>query len=267
MKKYFSLLLLLLIVTKINAQVFSGGVFLRDYSNLYLNQVYVTNLTEQKTVLTNFNGEFTIKAKAGETIRFTSIVTERKDIVVTPEMLAGQRNLFELRIFYYDIQEVVVARFKPTGNLRADVARLKVGEKNMKLREMIGLPESSGDGRSPQAPVASFADGGLSFSVNSIYDAISGDRKRKQRLYEYERMNNATTLLKNYLGEEYFVKIKIPKNLIQNFLNFIYTSENLTSYIDSGNLEGVKIYIEKYLPIYLKRLENSNLRSVLDGKK
>ena len=266
MKKYFSLLLLIIILTKVNAQLFSGAVFLRDYSNMYLNQVYVTNLTAQKTVLTNFNGEFTITAKVGETIRFTSIVTERKDITVTQEMLAGQKNLFELRISYYDIEEVVISRFKPTGNLRADVARIKVGEKNMKLRDMIGLPQSSGDGRSPQAPVASFADGGLSFSVTSIYDMLSGDRKRKQRLFEYEKMNKSTTLLKNYFGEEYFAKIKIPKDLIQNFLNFIYTSENLSSYIDSGNLEAVKIYIEKYLPIYLKRLENSNLRSVLDGK-
>lgn len=266
MKKHFTFILFLIVIANANAQLFSGAVFLRDYSNLYLNQIFVTNLNEQKTVLTNYNGEFTIEAKAGETIRFTSIVTERKDIIVTKEMLAGRRNLFELRISYYDIEEVVIARFKPSGNLRADVAKLKTGEKNMKLREMIGLPESSGDGRSPQAPVASFADGGLSFSVNSIYDIFSGDRKKKQRLFEYEKMTNSTVLLKNYFGDEYFTRLKIPAELIQNFLQFIYTSENLNSYIDSGNLEAVKIYIEKYLPIYIKRLENSSLQSVIDGK-
>lgn len=265
MKKQFSLILFLLIVVNVNAQLFSGAVFLRDYSNMYLNQIFVTNLNAQKTVLTNFNGEFILEAKVGETIRFTSIVTERKDIVVTTEMLAGHKNLFELRISYYDIEEVVIARFKPSGNLRADVAKIKVGEKNMKLREMIGLPEPKGDGRSPYAPVAAFADGGLSFSVTSIYDIFSGDKKRKQRLYEYEKMTSGTIILKNYFGEEYFTRLKIPQNLIQNFLQFIYTSENLNPYIDSGNLEAIKIYIEKYLPIYLKRLENSNLQSVING--
>lgn len=266
MKKSISLFLFLIIIIKTNAQLFSGAVFLRDYSNMYLNQVYVTNLTVQKTVLTNFNGEFTIPAKVGETIRFTSIVTERKDITVTTEMLAGQRNLFELKISYYDIEEVVIARFKPSGNLRADVAKLKVGEKEMNLRKMIGLPESKGNGQSPETPVASFADGGLSFSVSSIYDILSGDRKRKQRLFAYEKMTKEILVLNNYFGEEYFTKIKIPKNLIQNFLQFIYTSENLAPFMESGNLEAVKIYIEKYLPIYLKRLENSNLRSVIDGQ-
>ncbi len=259
-------ILFCLIITKIGAQEFNGSVFLRDYSNLYLNQVYVTNLSTQKTVLSDYTGEFTIPAKLGDAIRFTSIVTERKDITVTKEMLEGRKNMFELRISYYDIEEVVIARFKPSGNLRADIAKLKTGEKTIRLRKMIGLPEAKGDGQSPQIPLASFANGGMNISVNSIYDMISGDRKRKERLYQYEKMMQSTQMMKNYFGEEYFTSIKIPKNLIQNFLQFIYTSENLQPHIESGNFEITKIYIEKYLPIYLKRLENSQLQSVIKDK-
>ena len=83
MKKLFTLLLLVFLA-KINAQTYSGEVFLRDHSILYLNQVYVTNLNTQKTVLTDFNGNFTIPANPGDVVRFTSIVTERKDIKLTP---------------------------------------------------------------------------------------------------------------------------------------------------------------------------------------
>lgn len=83
MKKLFTLLLLVFLA-KINAQIYSGEVFLRDNSILYLNQVYVTNLNTQKTVLTDYNGNFNIPANAGDVIRFTSIVTERKDIKLTP---------------------------------------------------------------------------------------------------------------------------------------------------------------------------------------
>ena len=263
MKKYISLLLFLIIILKANAQLFSGAVFLRDHSNMHLNQVYVTNINLQRSVLANYNGEFTIPAKIGETLRFTSIITERKDIVVTEEMLAGQRNLFELKISYYDIEEVVITRFKPTKNLIADVARLKVGEKEMKLQKMIGLPLPKGNGQSPELPVAAFANGGLSFSLESVYDILSGDRKKKQRLYQYEKMQQNTLKLKNYFGETYFTKIKIPPTLIQNFLQFIYSSEDLQPYIDNGNFEAVQVYIEKYLPIYKKRLENSNLGSVV----
>ena len=60
---------------------------MRDKSSFYLNQIYVTNLNEQRTYLTSYTGEFKIPAKVGDVIRFTSIVSERKDIKITPQLL------------------------------------------------------------------------------------------------------------------------------------------------------------------------------------
>lgn len=256
-------LLLLLAPFLFEAQIFTGEVFLRDNSILYLNQVYVTNLNSQKTVLSDFAGKFRITAKAGETIRFTSIVTERKDIKITEEMLQGNQNFFELKIAYHDIQEVLISRFKPTGNLKRDVASLKTGEKKMELQKMIGLPEPKGDGTPPQLPVADLAGGGLTFSIESIYDILSGERKKKERLHAYDRMNKAVANIRNFYGTEYFLKLKIPENLIDNFLQFVYTSDNLTPYVESKNYSAIQIYMEKYLPIYRKRLENSQLLQVV----
>ncbi|MBW8524698.1 hypothetical protein K0U91_08330 [Chryseobacterium chendengshani] len=261
MKKVITLLLLVFIV-KINAQIFSGQVFLRDNSVLYLNQVYVTNLTTYKTVLTNYNGDFTLQASPGDVIRFTSIITERKDVQLSPQSL-NVRNLVELKVAYHDIQEVVISRFRPTGNLRYDVNSLRKDDKAYALKKVIGLPEPKGDGASPVLPVADFRDGGLTFSLESIFDILSGERKKKQRYAEYERMNKSVSNIKNYLGKDYFTRFKIPENLIDNFLQFVYTSENIEMYVQSNNIEGVKIPIEKYLPIYQRRLRNSHLQDVL----
>ena len=255
--------MLLVFAVKINAQIFSGEVFLRDNSSLYLNQVYVTNLTTLKTVLTPYNGDFNINAGPGDVIRFTSIVTERKDVKLTPQMF-NSKNLVELKIAYHDIQEVVISRFRPTGNLRYDVNSLRKEDKALALKKVIGLPEPKGDGTSPQLPVAGLRDGGLTFSIESIFDILSGERKKKQRLVAYERMSNSVTQVKNYLGKEYFTRFKIPENLIDNFLQFVYTSENIDVYIQSGNIEAVKIPIEKYLPIYQRRLKNSHLQEIVN---
>lgn len=262
MKKLI-LVMLLVFAVKINAQIFSGEVFLRDNSSLYLNQVYVTNLTTLKTVLTTYNGDFDINAGPGDVIRFTSIVTERKDVKLTPQMF-NSKNLVELKIAYHDIQEVVISRFRPTGNLRYDVNSLRKEDKALALKKVIGLPEPKGDGTSPQLPVAGLRDGGLTFSIESIFDILSGERKKKQRLVAYERMSNSVTQVKNYLGKEYFTRFKIPENLIDNFLQFVYTSENIDVYIQSGNIEAVKIPIEKYLPIYQRRLKNSHLQEIVN---
>lgn len=261
MKKLITLLLLVLLV-KISGQIYSGQVFLRDNSVLYLNQVYVTNLNTQKTVLTDYNGDFNIPANAGDVIRYTSIVTERKDIVLTPQMF-GPKNLIELKIAYYEIQEIVINRFKPTGNLRYDVNSLKKENKALALKKVIGLPEPKGDGTPPELPVAGLRDGGLTFSLESIYDLLSGERKKKQRYVAYEKMNSSVTDIKNYLGKDYFVKLKIPENLIDNFLQFVYSSENIQPYVSAGNYEAVKIPIEKYIPIYQRRLRNSHLQDII----
>lgn len=237
---------------------------MKEDAALYLNQIYVTNLNEQKTVLSNYNGEFNINVKVGDIVRFTSIITERKDIKITEDLLSKNLNIIELKPGYHDIKEVVIA-WKPSGNFRKDVLSLKPDDKKMAVSKMIGLPQPKGDGLPPVLPVASFQGGGLSFNIESIYDILSGERKKKERLYEYERMNNSVSKIRGYFGDDYFIKLKIPKNMINNFLQFVYSSDNIIALIDAKNIEQTTHYIEKYLPIYQKRLRNSNLTQVADG--
>lgn len=265
MKKIFTIVLLLCLAT-LQAQVLNGEIYIRDKSSLYLNQVYVTNINEHKSVLANYNGEFRIAAKEGDVIRFTSIATERKDITVTSQMLNLSKNFIELQIAYYEIQEVIISSFRPTGNLRKDVSMLKSSEKAFELRKMIGLPESKGDGSSPELPVMSFNQG-LSFSIDSIFDLISGEKKKKERYQQYEKMSKSIQSLQDYFGDDYFIRLKIPKELIPNFLQFVYSSDNITTFLDANNFEAAKIYIEKYLPIYLRRLQNSHIMQVRDDFK
>ncbi len=79
-------------------------------------------------------------------------------------------------------------------------------------------------------------------------------------------MQKNVTYLHNYFGEDYFTKLKIPKNLIDNFLQFVYTSDDLGPVVKRGDYAVVELSIEKYLPVYLKRLRNSNLQAVMDTK-
>ena len=256
------LLAVFFIFAQFKAQYFTGEIIIRDKSVYYLNQIYVTNLSDQKTVYTDHFGSFKIPAKPGDVIRFTSIVTDRKDVKVTEEQLQTSLNVVELKIAYYDIQEVVISKFKPTGNLRKDVSSLKTGEKTLALQQMIGLPTPKGDGTPPELPLAGFSGGGLTFSLESIYDILSGERKKKERANQYERMNTAVGNIRKYYGEEYFAALKIPAQLTDNFLQFVYTSENLYPYIQTNNYEAIAVYIEKYLPIYQRRLRNSSLMEV-----
>lgn len=260
--KKFLLLLAFIIFSNVEAQFFSGEIVIKDKSIYYLNQIYVTNVTSHKTVYTDYFGTFKIPAKVGDVIRFTSIITDRTDIKVTEEQMQTSKNFVELKVAYYDIQEVIVSRFKPTGNLRKDVTSLKNGEKAYVLQKMIGLPMPKGDGTPPLLPPVGFGGGGLNFNLGSIYDIFSGERKKQERARQYEIMTSEIANIKNYYGTPYFTNLKIPMNLIDNFLQFVYTSDDITTFVQANNYEAVGIYIDKYLPIYQRRLRNSSLMDV-----
>ena len=80
-------------------------------------------------------------------------------------------------------------------------------------------------------------------------------------------MSRSIKALQDYFGDDYFIRLKIPKELIPNFLQFVYSSDNITTFLDANNFEATKIYIEKYLPIYLRRLQNSHIMQVRDDFK
>lgn len=254
---------LLFIYSWFQAQEFRGQVYMKEDSYVFLNHIYVTNITTHKTVLTKNNGHFIIEAKPGDIVRFTSILTDRKEYTLNQDLLNNSNNFIQLSPMYHEIQEVVI-RFKPSGNLKKDVMALKSSEKSFEIAKIVGLPEPKGDGTSPVNPPVALAGGGLTFSVDTIFDLVSGEHKKKIRLYQYEKMAKNVSAMKAYFGAEYFQKLRIPNNLIDNFLEFVYTSDNISHYFDAGNLEGTRTSIEKYLPIYLKRLESSKKMSIQD---
>ncbi|WP_154137229.1 hypothetical protein [Riemerella anatipestifer] len=262
---YRSLLFLLLLMSVcVKSQFFVGEVLVEDRSEVYLTPIYVTNLETRKTVLCDYKGAFKIAASKGDVIRFTSITTDRTDITITEKHLATYNNIVELKMAYNVIPEVKLSKFKPSGILKNDVIALDDKKSPLALKQIIGLPESKGDGTPPEAPPIAFVGGGVVISVDAIYDVISGDRKRKRRLYAYEKMMKTTAAIRNYYGDDYFVSMKIPKHMIDDFLQFVYSSEeSVFALVQNNKYEGVKVYFEKYLPIFQKRMKNTTIMEVV----
>lgn len=264
MKRILTILFFLFLIFG-KAQTFNGTLMIRDTGELYLNQMYVTNIRTDQTVLADYQGDFSIPAKIGDVIRFTSIVTERRDIVVTPDMLARKRSIIQLDVAYQEIQGVTIFRFRPTGNLKVDVLSLPP-DKNLILQQKIGLPVPKYNLAGTNAPLANFKNGGLGLDFQGIFDILSGDRKRQERLNVYETMMKDVSDMRKYFGDDYFLNRKIPENLIDNFLQFVYTSDNLRPALMNRNYVIAQLAIEKYLPIYLRRVRNSNLENIVKQK-
>lgn len=237
-------------------QKITGEIILKDLENVYISKMYITNLNSQETTLAGIRGTFSIRAKVGDILRFTSNRTDRKDIIITAPMLVKGHQLITLELLPREIKEVVLARFKPSGNLQKDSEKLNKIDKTKEIKKMIGLPEPKDNSNTETLP-ASFANGGFSLNLNSIYDILSGEAKKRKRRLRYEKMKQTIKIIRGTLDDNYFTKLKIPKNLIDNFLEFIYISEN-------KNLthKNVRILSEKYLPIFQQRLNSSHLSEI-----
>lgn len=235
------------------AQELSGRVHTQGEDGQYLNHVYITNLREMRTGLTDAVGNFRIPARVGDVIRFTSYFHQRKDFIVTEASLLSP-VMIDLSLFYRTIPEVVID-FRPTGNLRQDVASLrnrdKYTQQNEHLRQAIGLPEPKTDvnGESLLG-----LNQGISFNLEALYDILSGQRESKKRLQRFEKMTRAVDYVRKYYTKEYFVQMGIPEHKVDDFLQFVYSSDPYDFVLKDLKPERVRPLIERYLPIYQKRL-------------
>lgn len=256
--KNILLYLFLFLSISSTGQIFHGEVFVRGDRATYLNKIFVTNLRTQQTAICDYKGIFYINAQVGDLIRFTSIFTERKDMILSSEILQNKNNIIELAMAYKDIAEVRLYRFKPSGILKKDVIALDNEKSEFALRKKLGLSQPKNRDISTESPV-NLGNGGLSIDLEAIYDLLSGEQRRKKRLYDYEKMQQTTTAIRKYYGDDYFQALKIPSNFIDDFLQFIYTSEKLGPLAEKNQYEVIKIYFEKYLPVYHKRLKNTEI--------
>ncbi len=253
---------LLLTIQAHYAQVFNAQIYLKDNQSVSLNQVYVTNMRTDQTVLSNIKGNFVLPVKLGDIIRFTSVITNRVDVKIDANLLAKSNNSVFLDVADMEIKEIVLSRFKPSNNYPKDLLKLKINNDKMeRLNRAIGLPNGK-DFEPELDQIASF-NNGMVLNINAIYELLSGENKKKKRLYEYEKMKNNLNKINHYYGDIFFINQKIPLRLVNDFLQFVYLSDNIENLVEKHNYASISFYINKYLPIYLQRIKNSNLLEIV----
>lgn len=89
--------------------------------------VHVSNTTENRGTITDFNGYFEISAHLGDTLVFSAVQFKRKEMVVTPEILDSRLFLVALEDALTELNEVVVTPYNLTGELGRDLFKLPVG--------------------------------------------------------------------------------------------------------------------------------------------
>lgn len=174
--------------------------------------VHIVNITSEKGVLSDFSGEFSIAAKEGDSILFSSIQYKKKIIAITPVVVESGKIIVKLQEELTELDEVQLHNL--SGNLGDDIENIET----VNLSD-FGIPYSD---RKPPS-IVSRKLSAISSPMNPvglIYGAISGERKKLKLALENERLNNKILKARNLISEDFFQKeLKLKE---ENVLDFLY---------------------------------------------
>jgi len=87
---------------------------------------HVLNITTQRAAITDSNGFFKISAKRNDTIVFSAVQYQRKEIVITASILESKFITVPLEPVLTKLDEVVIMPYNLTGDMTRDADRLSI---------------------------------------------------------------------------------------------------------------------------------------------
>lgn len=200
------------------------------YSNTYpLKGVLVVNLSQQKETRSDNEGEFSIRAAAGDTVVFTGTGINELKINVTTRHLQRANQIQVVTNSSYELAELVVEkdnkltaeglRIIPKG-----AARYTPAERKMQTGGRIG-PRSDAS-----------AGGGIVFNGDAIINIFNGRRKALKKALETEQSEKLLELLMLQYDTETIIKrFKIAENYVQGFLFYAAADASMSAALKADN--------------------------------
>tara|TARA_R110002051_G_scaffold15669_1_gene48488 strand:+ start:1661 stop:2416 length:756 start_codon:yes stop_codon:yes gene_type:complete len=185
-----------------------GKVMYRD-SNVQNENVI--NITTEKGVITNTNGEFAINVKLDDELVFTALNYQIKRVKITQEILDNNRLVVEVNEKVTELDEVVVGSENQEAFLKL---------KNEEFKEYhYELDETAKVENIALSDAERGMQNGLNFKniFKAIYNGIKGDGEEKEDVKPLK----VSDVLRQVYDDEFFVKdLQLPQDKITEFLYF-----------------------------------------------
>lgn len=194
-----------------------------------LEGVYVINAQTEATVTTTANGSFSILAKAGETLVFSSIQFKENRVLLKVEDFSDLNFSVPLKVIMYQLQEVIVKRYDHINSVALGI--VAPGQKSYtaaerKLRTATALDAmGSGGGMA-----------GGSISVDPLLNFFSGRTAMLKKEVAIEKKEIFIKLLERMFDLDYFVnRLKVPLEYVKGFEYYAVENDKFTTVLNSKN--------------------------------
>ena len=201
--------------------------------------VVVQNITTELAVITDVEGNFSIRVQLNDTLVFSAVQFKRKVLPVNQIIYNTSFIRVPLEEFVNELREVVVRPFDLSGNLDRDVTKLTL-PKDVSA-EAIGLPNAhqkiptQSERMLQQATYGKFNVGMiLSPPLDPIINAITGRTKMLKNRVKVDHKYAATQMVQNFYVDSLFVTtLKIPFEKIEDFMYFCEVDDKFQGVVDS----------------------------------
>ena len=217
-----------------------------------LEGVYVVNAQTEVMTTTNAEGGFSISAKAGDTLVFSSIQFKEKRVLLLSENFSDLNFIVKLNLVMHQLQEVIVRRYDNINAVALGI--IPAGQKTYtpaerKLRTATALD--------PTASASLMAGG--SISADPLLNFLSGRTAMLKKEVAVEKKEFFMKLLENMFSLDHFVnRLKIPNEYVKGFEYYAVENDKFTTILNSKNKTSTEFLLGELAVKYKEILAVEN---------
>lgn len=190
-----------------------------------LDGIYVLNLSSRKETVTKEGGYFSIMAKEGDSIMFSSIQFRGKTVVVDPGDFEKELLFVKLETMVNQLDEVMVVQYKSIN-----AYDLGIIPKPAKVYTPAERKLRTATGLDPKVGLNS------SLTIDPLFNMLSGRTAMLKKELEAERKEKWMSQLEDMFDEDYYTqKLKIPSDHVRGFLYYAVENERFVKILSSKN--------------------------------
>ncbi|MBD44380.1 MAG: hypothetical protein CMC65_03970 [Flavobacteriaceae bacterium] len=214
--------------------------------------IHILNKTSKYNTVTNEFGEFVIRIQVQDTIIFSSIKYQIKELIITEDIYYKKKININLNELVNELDEVLIGNTL-TGDLFTDLKNIKV-EETFNF-DNVGIPGFKGEPEEKIVPLAAAAFP-LNVNIEALYKHIGGYYKKLKIQRKWTNENLTVVEIMDYYGFNFFEDAyRIPNNKLYDFLLFCIETTTLNSDYNRQNFAGVLQIFNEKSKIYVPRIK------------
>ncbi len=213
---------------------------------------HVLNTTTDRATITDVGGYFAISAKLNDTLVFSAVQYQRKEIVVSLDVLESKLLLIPLEEALTELDEVVVTPYNLSGDMSRDLNRMDI--EPVVTSSTLGLPNAYVKPISKaERELYTATSGGGIVPLFPVINAITGRTKMlKNRIKRNETYARTERVREFYVDSLYTTELNIPKEKVDDFLYFCEVDSTFQSTVDTHDRLAIWEFLRKKSVVYLE---------------